>query len=328
MATIFDVARAAAVSHQTVSRVLKGDPTVGAVLRERVEVAVRDLRYRPSAAARALASKRTRTLGLITVGQPYFGPSSTAHGFNAAARAAGWDVTIEALERADGTDLMEAVQALRSRDVQAVVVVAPTPEVHDAVASVPEKDVPFLIAGRGDGLSGVAMDQEAAAVTAVEHLVGLGHRGIAHLAGPAHWLDARDREDGWRAALAVAGLPEGPLLRGDWSPGSGAAAAAAILASGATAVFCANDQMALGVLHELHASGVDVPRDLSVVGFDDIPEAAYFTPALTTLRQDFVSLGRRLLERVEALLGSGPVEPTPPSPAPELVVRGSTAPPH
>ena len=326
MATIFDVARSARVSHQTVSRVLKGDPTVGAALRERVEVAVAELRYRPSAAARALASRRTRTLGLITVGQPFFGPSSTAHGFNAAARAAGWDVTIEALERPDGTDVPEAVAALRSRDVQAVVVVAPTPEVSAAVDAALDHDVPFIMAGRvEEGLSGVGIDQGAGAALAVGHLVGLGHRGIAHLAGPAEWRDARDRERGWRDALQAAGLPEGPLVRGDWSAGSGSAAAEALHGCGASAVFCANDQMALGLLHALHLRGVRVPEDVSVVGFDDIPEAAYFTPALTTVRQDFDALGRGLLARVEQLLAADPEPAADSLAAPLLVVRASTA---
>ena len=326
MATIFDVARSARVSHQTVSRVLKGDPTVGAALRERVEVAVVELRYRPSAAARALASKRTRTLGLITVGQPFFGPSSTAHGFNSAARAAGWDVSIEALDRPDGTDVPDAVAALRSRDVQAVVVVAPTPEVTAAVAASLDRDVPFVMAGQvAEGLSGVGIDQRAGAALAVEHLVGLGHGVIAHLAGPADWRDARDRERGWREALLAADLPEGPLVNGDWSAGSGAAAVEALQGSGATAVFCGNDQMALGLLHALHRRGVRVPEDVSVVGFDDIPEAAYFTPALTTVRQDFDALGRGLLARVEQLLAPDPGPAVDALADPRLVVRDSAA---
>ncbi|MFD1721649.1 substrate-binding domain-containing protein [Amnibacterium endophyticum] len=327
MATIFDVARAAQVSHQTVSRVLKGDPTVGAPLRERVEQAVRELRYRPSAAARALASRRTRTLGMITVGQPYYGPSSTAQGFNAAARGAGWDVSIEALEDPDGADLPEAVAALRSRDVQAVVVVAPTPEVRAATLQVPDRDVPFVMAGGGDdGFAGVALDQRAGAVAATRHLTDLGHRRVALLAGPAHWADAADREDGWRAALAEAGVEPGPLVRGDWSAASGAAAAEALRDAGATAVFCANDQMALGLLHALHRSGLRVPEDVSVVGFDDIPEAAFFTPALTTVGQDFAALGRALLGEVERLVAGG--ETPPALAAPRLVVRDSTAPPR
>jgi DNA-binding LacI/PurR family transcriptional regulator len=170
----------------------------------------------------------------------------------------------------------------------------------------------------------VGVDQAAGARLATEHLLDLGHREILHLAGPLDWSEARARRDGWRAAMVAAGLrPLEPLL-GDWSLARGYAALDEVLASGATAVFAANDQLALGLLCALNEAGRSVPGDLSLVGFDDQPEAAYATPPLTTIRQDFGSVGRRAVETLRRAIAGEPgvvqslVQP-------ELVVRASTA---
>ncbi|MGN6741930.1 MAG: LacI family DNA-binding transcriptional regulator, partial [Amnibacterium sp.] len=274
MPNIFDVAAAAGVSHQTVSRVLKGDPTVRPQTRERIEEAVARLGYRPNAAARALASRRTRTLGLITVGLPLYGPSSTTHGFNHAARAAGWDVSIAALEQTAAPEVRHAVDALLGQDVQALVLVAPPPVVADALAALP-LEVP-LVTTAPSGIPGalaVGIDHAAAAALAVGHLADLGHQEVLHVAGPADWIEARERERGWREECARRGVRAPEVLRGDWTAGGGAAIGRALAAGGApSAIFSANDQTALGLLSAFAEAGIRVPEEVSVVGFDDIPE--------------------------------------------------------
>jgi DNA-binding LacI/PurR family transcriptional regulator len=330
VANIFDVAKAAGVSHQTVSRVLNGDATVRPAIRERVDEAIARLDYRPSAAARALARRRTRTIGLVVVGLPFYGPASIANGFNAAARASGWDVAIAAThDGADAADVRQAGETLLAQDPRAVVVVAPGPAVGAALAGlagrVPVVTTVDVVPGAAAALT---VDAERGAALAVEHLASLGHREVLHLAGPDGWTEADQRIAGWRAASARLGLGEPEVLRGDWSSATGYRLGRVIAEEGApTAVFSANDQMALGVLAAFRDAGVRVPEDVSVVGFDDIPEAAYFPPPLTTLRQDFAALGRGLMARVEDLLAER--EPADGAPQlPELVVRASTAPPR
>lgn len=328
MPNIFDVAAAAGVSHQTVSRFLKGDPTVRAATRQRIEEAVARLGYRPNAAARALASRRTRTIGLITVGLPLYGPSSTTHGFNHAARAAGWDVSIAVLEQTGATDVRHVLDALLGQDVQALVLVAPTPEVAEAVAQV-ALHVPVVttVPSAIPGAVAVGVDHRGAAALAVAHLADLGHREIVHVAGPEDWIEAQEREQGWREECARRGLATPRVLRGDWTARGGAAIGRRLAASGVpAAIFSANDQTALGLLAAFAEAGVRVPGDVSVVGFDDIPEAAYFVPSLTTVRQDFGALGERLMHRVAALL-SDEAEPADDVVLPAaLVVRASTRP--
>ena len=328
MPNIFDVAAAAGVSHQTVSRFLKGDPTVRAATRERIEDAVARLGYRPNAAARALASRRTRTIGLITVGLPLYGPSSTTHGFNHAARAAGWDVSIAVLEQTGAADVRHVLDALLGQDVQALVLVAPTPEVAEAVAHVALEVPVVTTVPRGiPGAIAVGVDHRAAAALAVAHLADLGHREIVHVAGPEDWIEAQERERGWREECGRRGLAAPRVLRGDWTAGGGASIGRRLAAGGApSAIFSANDQTALGLLAAFAEAGVRVPEDVSVVGFDDIPEAAYFVPPLTTVRQDFGALGERLMHRLAALL-SDEAEPAADAALPAaLVVRASTRP--
>jgi DNA-binding LacI/PurR family transcriptional regulator len=326
VATIFDVAAEAGVSHQTVSRTLKGDPTVRPAIRERVEAAVERLGYRPNAAARALASRRTRTIGLIAVGLPLYGPSSTTHGFNAAAHRSGWDVSIAALERS-ASEVRHAADALLGQDVQALVVVGPTPSVNAGLRDLGLR-VPLLTSVRTDlpGAHWVGIDSEAGARMAVQHLAELGHRAIVHVAGPADWSEAQDRESGWRAECARLGLETPEVLRGDWTAETGYVIGQRLAAEGsATAVFSANDQTALGLLAAFRDAGVRVPEDVSVVGFDDQPEAPFFAPPLTTVRQDFAGLGERLTALLDALL-AGEETDDPPAQTPELVVRRSTGP--
>jgi DNA-binding LacI/PurR family transcriptional regulator len=326
VATIFDVARLAGVSHQTVSRVLNDLPNVRPATRARVEQAIKQLRYVPSPAARALVTRRTRTLGLIVTGAPDYGPSSTALHFNEAARDARYSVITASMLETDAASMRSAAELLVRQNVEAIVLIAAQRAALDALDGV-ELGVPIVAVASEDrgGMHRVWLDQYAGARLAVEHLIGLGHREIRHVAGPTNAMDAAERVRGWSASLGEHGLPAREPLVGDWSPGSGYVHGRALAQdTEMTAVFVSNDQMALGVMHALAEAGLSVPGDVSIVGFDDIPESAYFAPPLTTVRQDFDGLGRDAMAGVLAVLGDDDrLVPTPR--VPDLVVRVSTA---
>ena len=332
-ANIFDVARLAGVSHQTVSRVLNDLPNVRPATRLRVEQAITQLRYRPSPAARALVTRRSRTIGLITTGGPDYGPSSTVLQFNEAARHARYAVSMASMLESDPESLRSAVELLLRQNVEAIVLIAAHRGALDAVRGV-ELGVPLIVvesSGRS-GFHSVGIDQYGGARKAVRHLVELGHTSIVHLAGPADSMDAAERVRGWRDELAERGLIAREPLVGDWTPASGyryrAILADSVLGdAGFTAVLAGNDQMALGLMHALTQRGFEVPGDVSIVGFDDIPEAEHFTPPLTTMRQDFNALGRDIMQSLLAVL-QDEESPDLPSTAPELIVRESTAAPR
>jgi len=209
--------------------------------------------------------------------------------------------------------------------VDGVVVIAPLRAGVDALRHVrTDFAVVAVAAGPNASIPVATIDQVAGAAAATRHLLSLGHETVWHLAGPNDWKEAEERIEGWRSVLQAVGAPLPALLRGDWTARSGYELGQNLLEiPEVTAVFAANDQMALGLLRRLHEAGREVPRDLSIVGFDDIPEAAYFTPPLTTIRQDFTDLGRRCLYALLARI-EGEAGPTRVVVAPELVVRGST----
>ncbi|WP_430644923.1 LacI family DNA-binding transcriptional regulator [Agromyces sp. GXS1127] len=326
-ATIFDVARLAGVSHQTVSRVLNDLPNVRPATRARVEQAIKQLRYVPSPAARALVTRRTRTVGLIVTGAPDYGPSSTALHFNEAARDARYSVITASMLETDAASMRSTAELLVRQNVEAIVLIAAQRAALDALDGI-ELGVPVVAVASEDrgSMHRVWLDQVAGARLAVEHLIGLGHRNIRHVAGPTDAMDAAERVRGWATVLGEHGLPAREPLVGDWSPGSGYVHGRALAEDREmTAVFVSNDQMALGVMHALAEAGRSVPGDVSVVGFDDIPEAEFFAPPLTTVRQGFVELGRDAMVGVLAVLSDDDRMPAPR--VPDLVVRASTAPP-
>ncbi len=321
-----DVARLAGVSHQTVSRVLHDNPNVSGETRERVLAAIKQLNYRPNSMARALVTGRTKTLGVISSDTTLYGPVSTLFGIERAAHDAGYAVVVTSLRSDNRALVLEAIQRLRDQAVDGVAVIAPLRAGVDALRRL-MLDIPVvaLEAGHNASIPVASVDQRAGAASATRHLLSLGHETVWHLAGPADWQDAEERIVGWRSALEAAGAAVHPPLRGDWSPRSGYAAGAQLLETpNLTALFVGNDQMALGVLRRFHEAGREVPRDLSLVGFDDIPEAAYLTPPLTTVRQDFAKLGKRCLELLLAHIEATD-QPTRSVVPPELVVRESTA---
>jgi DNA-binding LacI/PurR family transcriptional regulator len=324
-AVMADVARLAGVSHQTVSRVLHDSPQVRGDTRERVLAAIRQLDYRPNSVAQALATGRSKTLGVVSFDTTLYGPASTLLGIEQAAHDAGYAVSVNSLRSLNRGTVLAAIQQLRSQGVDGVAVIAPVRAGVDALRHVrPGFAVVAVEAGPNASIPVATVDQVAGAAAATRHLLNLGHTTVWHLAGPADWNDADERIVGWKSVLKAAGAQIPALLRGDWTARSGYEVGQNLLQIPMlTAVLVANDQLALGLLRRLHEAGREVPRDLSVVGFDDIPEAAYFTPPLTTVRQDFAELGRRCLRILLARI-EGETEPTRVVVAPELVVRASS----
>jgi DNA-binding LacI/PurR family transcriptional regulator len=322
-----DVARVAGVSHQTVSRVLNDSVHVRAETRERVLRAMRELDYRPNPVARALVTGRSRTLGVVSFDTTLYGPASTLFGIERAAHEEGYFVSIISVRSLDRESVLSAVERLRAQGVDGILIITPQEVAAEAVLHVPP-DMPVVAveAGPDEAMPVVAVDQFAGAAAATRHLLELGHRTVWHVAGPGDFLEARQRIDGWRAALEAAGADVPPLVSGDWSPRSGYELGKRLCTvRDVTAVFAANDQMALGLLRALHEVGRRSPQDISVVGFDDIPEAQYFTPPLTTVRQDFNEMGRQSLLLLLGEMAAHDRSSKRVIVEPELVVRGSTA---
>ena len=327
-ATMGDVASLAGVSQQTVSRVVNAREYVGGDTRERVLMAMRELNYRPNRAAQALVTGRSKTLGVMSIDSVAFGPVSVLRGLERAAHAQGYFVSIARLGSLDRGSVFQALERLQRQGVEGILLNAGqdgiTRELDHrlidvplvAVEDTPEAKVPV-----------VAVDQVAGAATATRLLLDLGHRNVSHIAGPSDWSAARRRIEGWRAALESAEVAAAPPLSGDWSVRSGYELGRLLAQDrDVTAIFAANDEMALGAMRAMFEAGRDVPRDVSIVGFDDVPFARYLTPPLTTVRQDFEEMGRRSVDMlVEAIRG---VDDTPARAAItlELVVRDSTAP--
>ncbi len=325
-AVMADVARLAGVSHQTVSRVLHDSPNVRGETRDRVLAAIRQLDYRPNSMARALATGRSKTLGVVSSDTTFYGPASTLFGIEQAAHDAGYAVSVASLRALSRGMVLDAIQQLRDQGVDGVAVIAPLRSNVDALRQLnPDFPVVAVEAGQNGSIPVATVDQRSGAAAATRHLLSLGHKTVWHLAGPTDWQEAEERIIGWQSALEAAGVEVPPVLRGDWTPRSGYELGERVLnIPRLTAVFVANDQMALGVLRRLHEAGRQVPKDLSIVGFDDIPESAYFTPPLTTVRQDFSELGRRCLHVLLARI-EGEKRPTRVVVPPELVVRESTS---
>ena len=324
-AVMADVARLADVSYQTVSRVLHDSPNVRPVTRERVLAAIRQLDYRPNIMAQALVTGHSRTLGVVSFDTTLYGPASTLLGIEQAAHGAGYAVSIASLQSLNRPSMLGAINRLQGQGVEGIIVVAPLKSAVVALGHLSSRVPMVAVEGGGeDSMPVVAVDQYAGAMSATRHLLDLGHRNVWHLAGPPDFAEAELRITGWKAALRAAGITPPAYARGDWSPRSGYEIGQRLVRNPEiTAVFAANDQMALGLLRLLHEAGREIPRDISIVGFDDIPEAAYFTPPLTTIRQDFAEAGRRCLRLLVSLIESGESSASV-RVAPELVVRGSS----
>jgi DNA-binding LacI/PurR family transcriptional regulator len=323
-----DVARLAGVSHQTVSRVVNDHPNVRPQTRDNVLAAISKLAYRPNAAARTLVTRRTHTLGVISCDTDLVGPASMLYGIEQAA-AGTYFVSIASLPAFDHGSALDAVERLLGQGVEGIIVIAPSTSAVAALGGMPA-EVPLVAVGCGTRapLASVTVDNAAGAMAATRYLLDLGHRCVHYVGGRETSLDAQERAAGWRAALTDAGIAPPEIIIGDWSSRSGYEAGWWLAAMPeVTAVLCANDQMALGVIRAMSEAGRPVPGDVSVVGFDDIPEAEFFRPPLTTVRQDFAEVGRRalrlLVQKIAGARADGPQQPV----GTELIIRASAAPP-
>jgi DNA-binding LacI/PurR family transcriptional regulator len=328
-ANMVDVARRAGVSHQTVSRVLNGSGAVRESTRRRVNAAIDELGYRRNLTARALATHRSRTLGVVCFDSTLYGPASMLYGIEHAARAMGYYVSVASESTVDTTTLPMALDRLAEQSVEGVVVIAPLPETRQALQRLRGTTPIVAVDGTGGlGLPVVSVDQYDGARQVTAHLLDQGASTVWHVTGAPGWSDTDARLAGWRAELAARGCRIPEPLPGNWTPASGYAAGMEMARRpDVDAVFVANDQMALGLLRAFSEAGRCVPGDVLVAGFDDVPEAEYYSPPLTTVRQDFATVGRRsvemLIERIEDPIGRQSDE-QPTLVAAELVVRQSS----
>lgn len=303
-----DVAARAGVSNQTVSRVINGHPHVSAMTRSRVMAAISELGYRRNLSARVLATGRSNIVGVVAQNTTLFGPSSMVQAIGEAALSADLSLTVGHIAGYDTTAASRRiVDRLVQQGAAGLVFIAPVDAAAAAMTIVPE-GVPIVTV---DGLpewrtANVSVDQYTGGRLATRHLLDHGHRTVWHVAGPEQWHGSRAREAGWRAELAAAGAEAPPLLRAGWSAASGYECGAMLAKiPECTAVFAANDHVALGIMRALAERGRSVPGDVSLIGFDDVPESAYFFPALTTVRQEFVEVGRAALRLLLGQLQAG-----------------------
>ena len=325
-ASMADVAQLAGVSAQTVSRVSNGFPGVVASTRQQVLAAMKELGYRPNSAARALKRGEFRTLGVILFNMSTTGNMRTLEAVALSAAQEGYATTLMPVSMPSQDEVRGAFTRLGELAVDGVVLLMEVHLLDAAMVSLPPNaQVVVVDSNAGDRYCVVDTDQAGGARAAVRHLLDLGHDTVWHVAGPEGAFSAERRVAAWRSVLAEAGREAPELLRGDWSTESGYLAGRRIAADrSCTAVFVANDQMALGVLRALHEGGRRVPEDVSVVGFDDIPEASSFIPPLTTVHQDFPEVGRRCVEGVLRQIRNDTAEKGTTLVPTRLVVRAST----
>jgi LacI family transcriptional regulator len=332
-----DVAAAAGVSHQTVSRVINDQPDVADETRQRVWQVIDELNYQPSAIARSLIRRRTFTLGVVTAGLKYVGPSCTLSGITEQAEDMGYTLVLKELPGFHANDVQPLLNSLVSRQVDGIIWAVPEIGANrDWLESqLPELPAPliFLTMHARPALSSVSVDNYQGSCLATEHLLGQGYRHIGHISGPLEWWEARQRMAGWQDTLRQAGWPAADhhWVSGTWSTASGAKAIEALLDAypEMDALFVANDQMALGVEQVACRRGLGIPQDLALVGFDGIPETAYYWPPLTTVYQDLRKLGCTAVQELSRAIEAGYKQGTPAgsvtlSLQPELIVRESS----
>jgi LacI family transcriptional regulator len=326
--TLYDVAALAGVSHQTVSRLVKGHTNIRPEIRERVEAAISALNYKPNLVARSLATAKSHRIGALFFDRlDEVGPTRSVQAASDRAREAGYLLDIVGLDPRAISEIDKALELVSQGDVAGIMVFAPTDAVLTAVLKA-RFSVPVYI--ESDTVRPIDKKRPTANALgtrmATEHLADLGHRRFVHIAGPLDWFAARARRDSYDQVIAMRNLESIGVYEGDWSPQSGYEAALRIPHdAGVTAIVTGNDQMALGVLMALRERGLSVPEDISVVGFDDIPESRFFHPPLTTVRIDFDRQGafamERLLEMIDPEINVRPTDPL----VAELVLRGSSA---
>jgi len=328
--TMNDVAAFAGVSHQTVSRVLNGEPFVSEATRQKVLAAVEALKYRRNMMAKALVTGSTNVIGVLVTDPTMTGPSGAVLAIERTARARGYWLSLASVERHEDTDeTARAVSHFVDQGVDGIIAVAQTQVVVDEILRV-ATGIPTVLVTSGvvpPGHATIDIDQAGGSRALLDLLRGLGHTRIAHVMGPPGDLHGLARYEEWRRSLAPDQPTDGLLVAGDWSSISGYEATLALLdaSTPATAIVAANDQMALGATRALSEHGLRVPDDMSVVGFDDIDASNCAIPPLTTIRQNHRALGAATLALLLDVIGGQPVRNVT-IPA-ELIVRKSAAPP-
>lgn len=324
--SMFDVAELSGVSHQTVSRVLNNHENVSEKTRSKVINAMEELGYRPNLVARALVTGKTATIGVLSHDTTLFGPASTLHAVQSAARGKGYKTTIFSLKGEDRDSIVAGIRELLNDGVDGIVIIAPqiqgTKEVSDVIGNFPA----VLVENESSAsLPSVNVDQIYGAYEITKHLISLGHKKIAHISGPKEWYETEQRIRGFKKAMTENKLEVTQLWEGDWSAQSGYQAASQIIKNKKiTAIFAGNDAMALGSLKAISEAGLSVPQDISLVGFDDLPESQFLTPSLTTARQDFHEVGEQALAILLGLINKKKSRMNV-AIKPEILIRESTA---
>jgi len=326
-ANIYDVAKLAGVSHQTVSRVMNNHVSIRPATKERVLKAMKQLDYQPNLAARSLVTTKSNMLAFLIADTVLYGPVGMNNAMERHARHSGYLVVSLSVIPGDAESLNEALASLRVLQIEGLVTIALPPEsVKLATESFP--DIPMVSLDTYDigNAHAVGIDNFEGGYRATKHLLDLGHTKILHVAGQFDSFEAQSRRKGYEKAMTDKKLKP-DVIQGDWTADTGLKIGVDLNlgVGGYTAIFAANDYLALGLMKALRLRGIEVPRDISLIGFDDIPEATYLTPALTTMRQDFKGLGEAAMGMLLAeLANSDPT--TRENLIPEIIVRESTSP--
>ena len=327
-ATLDDVAARCHVSYQTVSRVVNHSPLVAEKTRARVLKAIAELHYRPNLAARRLATRRSNLIGMIGSHMTYYGPAQVMVSIEETAKRNGYNLVFSGVENPNEAELLAAIDDLCEQQVDGLVIGVRFDRWISAVQNHCQ-GVPFVTVGNriDKEIPAVVMDQFYGVRLATGHLLQLGHQRIACITGPMDWPAAKERYRAWLSTIRKAGSEPGAHLEGDWSTESGYQAAIKLLASGSptfTAILACNDHMALGALRALHANKIQVPRQISIAGYDDLPESRFFEPPLTTVHHDFVAEGESCVKTLLRMINREPIDTPLQILRPQLVVREST----
>jgi DNA-binding LacI/PurR family transcriptional regulator len=323
---IYDVAKLAQVSHQTVSRVINNYQGMKPATRERVEVAMETLGYRPNPAARALATSKTNIVGILASDTDFTGPARMVHHMERAARKAQFFAVTAGIDPTSENSVEEGIEYLQNLGIEGLVVVTPQTTAVD-IARAKLKAMPVITIDsmyRMDEQA-ISIDNFSGATAATQHLIDLGHTAIIHVSGPKLWFESNARMSGYSSTMLNASLVPN-IIDGDWSIDTGYRIGMQLNIDepGVTAIFAANDYLALGLMHAFKLRGISVPNRISIVGFDDLPETPYYSTPLTTVRQDFELLGTKAMELLlDRLSGKKRIKHD--RITPELVVRDSTS---
>ncbi len=324
-ANIYDVAQLAEVSHQTVSRVLNNHPSVKPATREKVESAIAELKYRPNQAARQLVTSRSQMIGILIAGTELYGPWAILNAMEREARLEGYSVISISVSPDSPDSWVDAIDQLRNLDIDGVITIALSNEiVKEVEKSLASATIVIVDTEPSKKFDAVNIENYVGGKIATEHLINLGHRNIVHVMGPSDGYEGQQRREGYEEAMKDAKLKI-DVLQGDWSIGTGYEIGREIADRKITptAIFTSNDHLALGIIKALTEKKLRIPQDVSIVGFDNIPEAAYFSPALTTVHQDFDELGKLAINRMLIQLKE-PTSRAALTIPPTLIVREST----